>query len=161
MKRFAIFALAMLVALFPAVACAEEPEAAPAEEVWSSTVLRVDVGSLLLRIEAVDPEGDAVYPWDEAEEAQPSPAPEATELPKAHSLTAEDAEDADAIGVQLVTIAEDTPVWRRAPEGAEEFEEATAADIAEGDLLTLRVSEGTALEVVIEQSAPGAGALKS
>ncbi len=32
MKRFAIFALAMLVALFPAVACAEEPEAAPAEE---------------------------------------------------------------------------------------------------------------------------------
>ena len=78
-----------------------------------------------------------------------------------HSLTAEDAEDADAIGVQLVTIAEDTPVWRRATEDAEEFEEATAADIAEGDLLTLRVSEGAALEVVIEQSDPGAGALKS
>src|SRR5699024_4900170 len=34
-------------------------------------------------------------------------------------------------------------------------------DIAEGDLLTLRVADGAALEVVIEQSDPDAGAAKS
>lgn len=158
MKRFALFALAMLVALFPVIAIAEEAGEIPAEEVWSATVLRVDAGSLLLRIEAIDPQDENVYPWDEAPEASPAPQ-ESDETSKAHSLSSEDApEDGDAIGVQVVDIAEDTPVWRRAEDG---FEEAAVRDIAEGDLLTLRVADGAALEVVIEQSDPGAGALKS
>ena len=158
MKRFALFALAMLVALFPVIAIAEEAGESPVEEVWSATVLRVDAGSLLLRIEAVDPQDEAAYPWDEAPEASPAPQ-ESGEIPKAHSLSSEDApEDGDAIGVQVVDIAEDTPVWRRAEDG---FEEAAVRDIAEGDLLTLRVADGAALEVVIEQSDPGADALKS
>ena len=58
MKRFAVFALAMLVALFPVIANAEEGEEAVPEEVWSAAVLRVDPGSLLVRIEAVDPENE-------------------------------------------------------------------------------------------------------
>ena len=121
-------------------------------------MLRVDAGSLLLRIEAVDPQDEKAYPWDEAPEASPAPQ-ESGETPKAHSLSSEDApEDGDAIGVQVVDIAEDTPVWRRAEDG---FEEAAVRDIAEGDLLTLRVADGAALEVVIEQSDPGADALKS
>lgn len=158
MKRFALFALAMLVALFPVIAIAEEAGGVPAEEVWSATVLRVDAGSLLLRIEAVDPQDEAAYPWDEAPEASPAPQ-ESGETPKAHSLSSEDApEDGDAIGVQVVDIAEDTPVWRRVEDG---FEEAAVRDIAEGDLLTLRVADGAALEVVIEQSDPDAGAAKS
>ena len=70
MKQIAVFALAMLVALFPAMAVAEE-KTAP-EEVWSATVLRVDPGSLLVRVEAVDPEHEERYPWEEAD----SPAPE-------------------------------------------------------------------------------------
>ena len=60
--------------------------------------------------------------------------------------------------MQVVAIAEDTPVWRRVEDG---FEEAAVCDIAEGDLLTLRVADGAALEVVIEQSDPDAGAAKS
>ena len=158
MKRFALFALAMLVALFPVIAIAEEAGESPVEEVWSATVLRVDAGSLLLRIEAIDPQDEKAYPWDEAPEASPAPQ-ESDETSKAHSLSSEDApEDGDAIGVQVVDIAEDTPVWRRAEDG---FEEAAVRDIAEGDLLTLRVADGAALEVVIEQSDPDAGAAKS
>ena len=158
MKRFALFALAMLVALFPVIAIAEEAGEIPAEEVWSATVLRVDAGSLLLRIEAIDPQDEKAYPWDEAPEASPAPQ-ESGETPKAHSLSSEDApEDGDAIGVQVVDIAEDTPVWRRVEDG---FEEAAVRDIAEGDLLTLRVADGAALEVVIEQSDPDAGVAKS
>ena len=161
MKRFAIFALTLLVSLFPVAANAEEATVVPGEEVWSATVLRVDTGSLFLRIDAIGLEDDgAAYPWDE-EEVPPAgtPAPEATEAPELYSLASEDAgEDDAAIGVQLVRIAEDAPVWRRADEG---FEEATAADIAEGDLLTLRVRDGTALEIVIEASDPAAGAIRS
>ena len=114
---------------------------------------------MLVRIEAVDPEeGETPYPWDEIEAPEPSPTPSPTDVPEAHSVAAEEAQEDDAIGVQLVRIAEDAPVWRRAQDG---FEEAAATDIAEGDLLTLRVMDGTALEIVIEESDPAAGAQKS
>ena len=159
MKRFAVFALTMLVALFPMIANAEDAAELPAEEIWSATVLRAEIGSLLVRIEAVDPEeGETPYPWDEIEAPEPSPTPSPTNVPEAHSVAAEEAQEDDAIGVQLVRIAEDAPVWRRAQDG---FEEAAATDIAEGDLLTLRVMDGTALEIVIEESDPAAGAQKS
>ena len=153
MKRFAVFALAMLVALFPVIANAEEAAELPAEEVWSATVLRVDLGSLLVRIEAVDPEERGRLPVGRGRERRsPPPRRQPTDAPEAHSLAAEEAQEDDAIGVQLVRIAEDTPVWRRARRSG--FEEASAADIAEGDLLTLRVADGTALEIVIEESDP-------
>lgn len=159
MKRFAVFALAMLVALFPMIANAEDAAELPAEEIWSATVLRAEIVSLLVRIEAVNPEEDETpYPWDEIEAPEPSPTPSPTDVPEAHSVAAEEAQEDDAIGVQLVRIAEDAPVWRRAQDG---FEEALATDIAEGDLLTLRVADGTALEIVIEESDPAAGAQKS
>ena len=159
MKRFAVFALTMLVALFPMIANAEDAAELPVEEIWSATVLRAEIGSLLVRIEAVDPEeGETPYPWDEIEAPEPSPTPSPTDVPEAHSVAAEEAQEDDAIGVQLVRIAEDAPVWRRAQDG---FEEALATDIAEGDLLTLRVMDGTALEIVIEESDPAAGAQKS
>ena len=90
--------------------------------------------------------------------SKPSPTPSPTDVPEAHSVAAEEAQEDDAIGVQLVRIAEDAPVWRRAQDG---FEKAAATDIAEGDLLTLRVADGTALEIVIEESDPAAGAQKS
>ena len=159
MKRFAVFALTMLVALFPMIANAEDAAELPTEEIWSATVLRAEIGSLLVRIEAVNPEEDETpYPWDETEAPEPSPTPSPTDVPEAHSVAAEEAQEDDAIGVQLVRIAEDAPVWRRAQDG---FEEALATDIAEGDLLTLRVMDGTALEIVIEESDPAAGAQKS
>ena len=160
MKRFAVFALAMLVALFPVIANAEEGEEAVSEEVWSAAVLRVDPGSLLVRIEAVDPENEDGYPWDEEESPEESPAPQPTETPRAHSLAAEDgAENDEALGVQVVRFDGDTPVWRRADGG---FEAAGAEEIAEGDLLTLRVREdGMALGIVIEESDPAAGTQKS
>ena len=159
MKRFAVFVLTMLVALFPMIANAEDAAELPAEEIWSATVLRSEIGSLLVRIEAVNPEeGETPYPWDETEAPEPSPTPSPTNVPEAHSVAAEEAQEDDAIGVQLVRIAEDAPVWRRAQDG---FEEAAATDIAEGDLLTLRVADGTALEIVIEESDPAAGAQKS
>lgn len=159
MKRFAVFALTMLVALFPMIANAEDAAELPTEEIWSATVLRAEIGSLLVRIEAVNPEEDETpYPWDETEAPEPSPTPSPTDVPEAHSVAAEEAQEDDAIGVQLVRIAEDAPVWRRAQDG---FEEAAATDIAEGDLLTLRVADGTALEIVIEESDPAAGAQKS
>ena len=37
MKRFAVFALTMLVALFPMIANAEDAAELPAEEIWSAT----------------------------------------------------------------------------------------------------------------------------
>ena len=157
MKQIAVFALAMLVALFPAMAVAEE-KTAP-EEVWSATVLRVDPGSLLVRVEAVDPEHEERYPWEEAD----SPAPEATGAPEAHSLAAEDASDDEtsAVGIQLVRVAEDTPVWRRDAAAEGGFAEASAAEISEDSLLTLRVLGGEALGIIIEESSPDAGAQKS
>lgn len=165
MKRFVLIALALLVALLPAAVSAEEaPDSEEVrEEVWSATVLRTDVVSLLVRVDAVDPENEAGYPWDEpdAEAPEEIPAPEQTDAPgEAHSLSAEE-DDEGVIGVQLISIAEDAPIWRRTQDG---FEEADAAQIGEGDVLTMRVSEGAALEIVIEESAPSsesADALKS
>ncbi len=163
MKQIAVFALAMLVALFPAMAVAEE-KTAP-EEVWSATVLRVDPGSLLVRVEAVDPEHEERYPWEEADSPAPEATgtPEATEAPKAHSLAAEDASDDEtsAVGIQLVRVAEDTPVWRRDAAAEGGFAEASAAEISEDSLLTLCVLGGEALGIIIEESSPDAGAQKS
>ena len=104
MKRFAVFALAMLVALFPMIANAEDAAELPAEEIWSATVLRAEIGSLLVRIEAVNPEEDETpYPWDEIEVPEPSPTPSPTDVPEAHSVAAEEAQEDDAIGVQPVS----------------------------------------------------------
>ncbi len=165
MKRFALIALALLVAMIPMVVSAEAtpvPEGESVEEIWSATVLRTDIVSLLVQIEAIDPENEAGYPWDmpEPEQEAPEETPATEQAPDtAHSLSTQE-DDGDILGVQLVNIAADAPIWQRTQDG---FEEADAAQIAEGDVLTLRVLDGEALEIVIEETAPaaeGADALK-
>ena len=156
MKRFVLIALALLVAMIPMVVSAEAtlvPEGENVEEIWSATVLRTDIVSLLVQIEAIDPENEAGYPWDAPEVEAPEKTPAPEQAPDAaHSLSTQE-DDGDILGVQLVSIAADAPIWQRTQDG---FEEADASQIAKGDVLTMRVLDGEALEIVIEETAPAA-----
>lgn len=150
MKKLLTAALALLVALVPFSASALEAQESEMQ-VWSATVRRVESDSLLVRIEQIDPQSEAGYPWDEddasgeEEDDKTLPLPGASQPPEDTHRASADSEDEREIA--LLVLTEETLYWQREEDG---YVEAALSDLESGDLVSVLVQDGVALEIVIE-----------